>query len=75
MVTEEIEEKVKELVNLIVNNKYSSIIYYYQLLFQEILEEYMSSNTINDKKMILASKILDSYYGEYCGIKYFFNVK
>ena len=36
-------------------------------------DEYKSANTINEKKMKLASYILDAYYGKYCGIKYFFN--
>lgn len=73
-VEEEINNQVKELVSLITTNKYSSIIYYYQLLIEEILNEYKSSNNINIEKMKLASQIIESYYGEYCGIKYFFNV-
>lgn len=73
-VEEEIENKVKELVSLITTNKYSSIIYYYQTLIEEILNEYKNTNNINIEKMKLASKILESYYGKYCGIKYFFNV-
>jgi len=73
-VEEEINNQVKELVNLIITNKYSSIIYYYQSLIEEILNEYKNTNNINIDKMKLASQILESYYGEYCGIKYFFNV-
>lgn len=73
-VEEEINNQVKELVNLITTNKYSSIIYYYQSLIEEILNEYKNTNNINIDKMKLASQILESYYGEYCGIRYFFNV-
>lgn len=73
-IEEEINNQVKELVNLITTNKYSSIIYYYQSLIEEILNEYKTTNNINIDKMKLASQILESYYGEYCGIKYFFNV-
>ena len=73
-VEEEINNQVKEIVNLITTNKYSSIIYYYQSLIEEILNEYKATNNINIEKMKLASQILESYYGEYCGIKYFFNV-
>lgn len=73
-IEEEINNQVKELVNLITTNKYSSIIYYYQSLIEEILNEYKNTNNINIDKMKLASQILESYYGEYCGIKYFFNV-
>ena len=74
MLAEEIESRVNDLVELIVTNKYSSIIYYYQQLIKEIIDEYKENGIINDKKMKLASQILDSYYGEYCRIKYFFNV-
>jgi len=73
-VEEEINNQVKELVNLIITNKYSSIIYYYQSLIEEILNEYKNTNNINIDKMKLASQILESYYGEYCGIKYMFKV-
>ena len=73
-IEEEINKEVKELVNLITTNKYSSIIYYYQSLIEEILNEYKNTKNINIDKMKLASQILESYYGEYCGIKYFFNV-
>lgn len=71
---EEIDNKTKEIVELIVMNKYSAIIYYYQTLIEEILDEYKDTNNINIDKMRLASTILDTYYGEVYGIKYFFNV-
>ena len=74
MLEEEINNKINEIVELITTNKYSSIIYYYQQLIEEILNEYKETNNINIEKMKLASQILESYYGKYCGIKYFFNV-
>ena len=74
LVINEIEEKINDLVDLIVTNKYSSIIYYYQQLIKEIIDEYKNTFIINNKKMALAATILDSYYGKYCCIKYFFNV-
>jgi len=70
----EISSKVQELVELIVNEKYSAIIYYYQCLIEEIIKEYLDKNTINIEKMKLAATILDTYYGSQYGIKYFFNV-
>lgn len=73
-VEEEIEKQIKELVDLVVTNKYSAIIYYYQSLIEDILREYKKTDNINIKKMKLASNILDSYYGESYGVKYFFNV-
>ncbi len=74
IVINEIEEKINDLVDLIVTNKYSSIIYYYQQLIKEIIDEYKNTFIINNKKMALAATILDSYYGKYCCIKYFFNI-
>lgn len=73
-ITEEIEKQVENIISLVVNNKYSAIIYYYQTLIEEILTEYKKTNNINIEKMKLASNILDEYYGEVYGIKYFFNV-
>ncbi len=73
-VEEDIDKKTKEIVEFIVINKYSAIIYYYQTLIEEILNEYNNTNNINVDKMKLASNILDTYYGEVYGIKYFFNI-
>ena len=39
-ITEEIEKQVENIISLVVNNKYSAIIYYYQTLIEEILTEY-----------------------------------
>lgn len=73
-IEEEINVKVKELVSLITSNKYSAIMYYYQNLIEEILNEYKETNNINTDKMKLASQILETYYGKLYGIKYFYNV-
>ena len=71
---EEINKQVEQLIETITNIRYSSVIYYYQSLIEEIIAEYLDENTINEEKLTLASKILDSYYGESYGIKYFFNI-
>lgn len=55
------KEQIKELIKNFKTN-------------EEILNEYKTTNNINIDKMKLASQILESYYGEYCGIKYFFNI-
>ena len=69
-----LKEEIKELVSLITSNKYSAIMYYYQNLIEEILNEYKETNNINTDKMKLASQILETYYGKLYGIKYFYNV-
>ncbi len=73
-VEEEIDKKVTEIVDLICNEKYSALIYYYQTLIAEIMKEYMTEKTINTEKMKLAANLLDAYYGEVYGIKYFFKL-
>ena len=73
-IEEELEEKIKELVGLLFINKYSSIIYYYQTILEEIVKEYQNTNNINMELMNLAMNILDVYYGTNYGIKDFFNI-
>ena len=73
-IEEEIEEQVNDLVSIIINQKYSAIIYYYQTIIEEILNEYKDTGIINLEKMKLAATILDKYYGDAYGIKYFFNI-
>lgn len=73
-IEQEIEEKIKELVNLVSTEKYSSISYYYSALIENIIDEYKENNTINDEKMLLASKIMSNYYGGIIGIKQLFNI-
>lgn len=73
-IEKDIEDKVNELMALIVNLKYSAIIYYYEELLIDIIEEYKNNNHINLDKMKLAMVIISNYYGKYCGIEYLFNI-
>ena len=73
-VEDQLEKETEKFVDFIVTSKYSTIIYYYQSLIEELIKEYKEANNINMDKMELAASILDAYYGEVYGVKYFFNI-
>ena len=73
-IEEEIEEKVSELMELVIKQKYNYITIYYEELLKNIIEEYKESNIINKEKMYLASKIMNNYYDGVTNIKEFFNI-
>ncbi len=71
---EEIKEKVKDLVDFIVNSKYSRITFYYEMLYNEILDEYKANYNIDKDKIKLCMEIMNSYYSGIIGIDNFFNL-
>ena len=70
----ELKEKVKELVDLLVQSKYSSITFYYETLYNQIIREYKENNIINNEKMKLCIEIMNNYYYGVKGIDVFFNI-
>jgi len=70
----ELKEKVKELVDLLVQSKYSSITFYYETLYNQIIREYKENNIINNEKMKLCIEIMNNYYYGVKGIDDFFNI-
>lgn len=70
----ELKEKVKELVDLLVQSKYSSITFYYETLYNQIVREYKKNNIINKEKMLLCIEIMNNYYYGVVGIDNFFNI-
>ena len=71
---EDINNKINELVNLLINSKYGSITFYYDKLIEEIINEYLKNNTINESKIKLGIEIMDYYYDGVKGIANFFNI-
>ena len=71
---EDINSKINELVNLLINSKYGSITFYYDKLIEEIINEYLKNNTINESKIKLGIEIMDYYYDGVKGIANFFNI-
>ncbi|MEG1986905.1 MAG: hypothetical protein RR047_00355 [Bacilli bacterium] len=70
---DDINEKVNELVNVLVYSKYGSITFYYDSLFKQVINEYVNNN-INLDKMKLCVEIMDNYYDGVLGIKNLFNI-
>jgi len=70
----ELKEKVKELVDLLVQSKYSSITFYYETLYNQIVREYKENNILNKDKMLLCIEIMNNYYYGIVGIDNFFNI-
>lgn len=70
----ELKEKVKELVDLLVQSKYSSITFYYETLYNQIIREYKQNNIVNKDKMALCIEIMNNYYYGVAGIENFFNI-
>lgn len=73
-IEKELKEKVKELVELITKSKYSSITFYYETLYNQIIREYKQTGTINKEKMTLCIEIMNNYFYGIIGIKNFFNI-
>lgn len=71
---EDIKEKVKDLVDILVSSKYGSITFYYDELFMDIINEYCNYKTINKDKMKLCIDLINYYYDGVIGIDNFFNI-
>ena len=71
---EDIKEKVKELVNVLVYSKYGSLTFYYDNLFCQILNKYNNENVIDKEKIKLCIEIMNNYYDGVIGIDNFFNI-
>lgn len=73
-IEKELKEKVKELVDLLVQSKYSSITFYYETLYNQIIREYKQNKEINKEKIVSCIEIMNNYYYGVKGIDNFFNI-
>ena len=71
---EDIKSKIDELVGVLIHSKYGSITYYYDKLFNDIINEYKNNKTINKDKIKLCIEIMNYYYDGVIGIDNFFNI-
>lgn len=71
----EIKNKIDELVHLLVCSKYTSLTFYYNMIFQEIIECYKENQTIDREKMKLCLDIMNYYYDGVVGIDKIFNME
>lgn len=70
----DIDKKVDELVDLLVQTKYGTITFYYDILFDSVTQEYINHEGINKDKMKLCIEIMNNYYDGVIGIDNFFNI-
>lgn len=70
---QDINDKIDELVKMLVWNKYGSIVFYYDILFKQIIDEYKKGN-IDKEKIKLCIEIMNNYYTGVTYIDNFFNI-
>ncbi len=72
-IEKEINDKLNELVKSLVWDKYASIIFYYDILYTQIMQDYKNNN-IDNKKIKLCAEIMNNYYDGIAYIDNFFNI-
>lgn len=58
---EEIDNQVDKLIDLIATAKYNSLTKYYDILFTNILDEYVNDKYVNNEKIYLACEMMNTY--------------
>lgn len=71
---EEIKAKIDDLVGVLLHSKYSSITFYYDTLFNQIVSDYKNNKNIDIDKIKLCIEIMNNYYDGVVGIDNIFNV-
>jgi len=71
---EDIKAKVNDLVDILIQSKYGSITFYYDQLFNSILNEYKNNKMINKDRIKLCIDIMNNYYDGVICIDNLFNV-
>lgn len=73
-IEKEIDDKLNELVKTLILDKFGSIIFYYDMLFVQIVNEYKSNGFINIDNIKLCDEIMNDYYPGVYYIDNLFNV-
>ncbi len=71
---EKIDNQVDKLIDLIATAKYNSLTKYYDILFTNILDEYVNDKYVNNEKIYLACEMMNTYYPGIDAIDNIFNV-
>lgn len=71
---EDIKSKIDDLVDILIQSKYGSITFYYDNLFNQIINDYKKNNRIDNEKVKLCIEIMNNYYDGVIGIDNFFNI-
>jgi len=71
---EDIKNKINDLVDILIHSKYGSITFYYDQLFNLIINQYKNNKTIDENKIKLCVEIMNNYYDGVVCIDNIFNV-
>ena len=71
---DDINEQIDKLVDLVASVKYNLLTNYYDVLFTDIVNEYISNKKIDNEKLNLACDMMNTYYPGVNGIDNIFNV-
>lgn len=71
---EDIQSKIEDLVNVLIWSKYGSITFYYDMLFNQVVNSYKNTKTIDTEKAKLCIEIMNNYYDGVVGIDNFFDI-
>ena len=71
---DDINEQIDKLVDLVASVKYNLLTNYYDVLFTDIVNEYISNKKIDNEKLNLACDMINTYYPGVNGIDNIFNV-
>jgi len=71
---EDIKNKINDLVDILIYSKYGSITFYYDQLFNLIINQYKNNKTIDENKIKLCVEIMNNYYDGVVCIDNIFNV-
>ena len=71
---EDIKSKINDLVDILIQSKYGSITFYYDKLFNNIINKFKKDNIIDNEKIKLCIEIMNNYYDGVIGIDNLFNI-
>lgn len=69
-----ISDKINELVDVVMKEKYHSIIVLYESLMNQIITDYKSKKEFDKQEILLCVEIMSNYYEGIIGIDHLFNL-
>lgn len=69
-----ISDKINELVDVVMKEKYHSMIVLYESLMNQIITDYKSKKEIDKQEILLCVEIMSNYYEGVMGIDHLFNL-
>ena len=69
-----INDKINELVDVVMKEKYHSMIVLYESLMNQIITDYKSKKEFDKQEILLCVEIMSNYYEGIIGIDHLFNL-